>query len=184
MKILKGLAITLIIGISIFINNFIYAINDNYPIDENLKEQITAKTNYIEINKIPQELVGRIILAEDNKFYEHKGYSLINVAKNILNVLSVGQMPKNNKTITQQLAQNLFLSNENNKNNNLQELVLAVQLERNFTKDEILEMYLNLTNFGLGATGIQEASQTYFQKNPQDLTIAECEYLVNLLWVS
>lgn len=183
MKILRVLVMTVIICISVFINNFIYAVNDNYPIDENLKQQVATKTPfYVDIKRIPEELVWKIIFAEDNKFYEHKGYSIIGLVKSFLTHIKEGQMHEDSQTITQELANNLFLSQDKTMNRKLKELVLVVQLERYYSKDEILEMYLNVTNFGLGTTGIQEASQKYFQKNTWDLTTSECEHLANSLW--
>ncbi|MBS1913262.1 MAG: PBP1A family penicillin-binding protein [Bacteroidetes bacterium] len=138
--------------------------------------------SYIRFDSIPPAFVDALIATEDQKFYDHWGVNLERIIKALVkNVLSMNLAKEGASTITQQLARNLYLSQEVTISRKLREQFTAVQIERTYTKHEIIEMYANTVYFGHGAYGIQVASEIYFGKRPMDLTVDECAYLVGVL---
>ena len=150
---------------------------DGEPLDEYyIKNRTTA-----ELKNVPRDLIAALIATEDRDFYNHWGINLwgnVRAAWTDLVTLSPRQGAS---TITQQLARNLYLSQEKSVMRKLREMASAVQIERTHTKNEILEMYLNVAYFGRGAYGIEAASQVYFGKDVNQLSIAESVYLVGIL---
>ena len=126
----------------------------------------------VSIDKIPKHTQRAFIAIEDNRFYEHGGIDYRGTARALVSTLS-GSEVQGGSTITQQLAKNAFLTQERSIVRKIKEAFIAKELEHKYTKDEILTMYLNRIYFGQGAYGIESASQYYFGKHVQDLTIAE-----------
>lgn len=134
----------------------------------------------IKLEDIPEYMKWSTILVEDKKFYEHQGFDLKGIARAvILDVLTLSKS-QGGSTLTQQLIKNALLTNEKAVSRKIKELVLAYQIERKFSKDQILQMYFNEIPYGSVAYGIQSASQYYFKKNAKDLTIAEGAVLAAL----
>ncbi|OGY92679.1 MAG: hypothetical protein A3H70_04955, partial [Candidatus Komeilibacteria bacterium RIFCSPLOWO2_02_FULL_48_11] len=134
----------------------------------------------IKLEDIPEFVKWATILVEDKKFYEHKGFDLRGMARAlIIDVLTVSTA-QGGSTLTQQLIKNALLSNEKVLSRKVKELVLAYQIERKFSKDQILQMYFNEIPYGSTAYGLQSASQYYFKKDAKDLTVAEGAALVAL----
>jgi penicillin-binding protein 1A len=141
-----------------------------------IKNRTTAR-----LKDVPRDVIAALIATEDRDFYSHWGINLwgnIRAAWTDLITLSPRQGAS---TITQQLARNLYLSQAKNAMRKLREMASAVQIERCHTKNEILEMYLNVAYFGRGAYGIEAASQVYFGKDVNQLTTAEGAYLIGIL---
>lgn len=137
---------------------------------------------YIRFDSIPRPFVEALIATEDQKFYDHWGVNVERIVKAVVkNVLSMDLTKEGASTITQQLARNLYLSQEVTVSRKLREQLTAVQIERTYTKNEIMEMYANAVYFGHGAYGIQVAAEIYFGKLPIELTVDECAYLVGVL---
>jgi 1A family penicillin-binding protein len=134
----------------------------------------------ISLKDVPQSLIDATIVTEDRTFYEHKGFSLSGIARALWSDLKSGSIVEGGSTITQQLAKNLFLTHEQTLQRKLREALLTLQLELNYSKDEILEQYLNVIYYGYGAYGIEMASQTYFAKSAKDLTLAESAMLAGI----
>ncbi len=136
----------------------------------------------VTIDQIPKHLKEAVITTEDRDFYQHMGFDpkrLIGAAvQNLLNRDIYGQGAS---TITQQLVKNAILSTEKTYDRKIKELILSIELEQIFTKDEILQIYLNEIPFGSTAYGVQAASELYFDKNIQDLTIAEGAVLAAII---
>jgi penicillin-binding protein 1A len=125
-------------------------------------------------------LLKAIVATEDSRFYTHHGVDLVGVGRAALyDVLHRGTH-EGASTITMQLARNLFLSPEQDFERKIKEMLLALQIEKKFTKDEILELYLNQIYFGSGAYGVQQAAHTFYGKNAKDLTIAESALIAGL----
>jgi penicillin-binding protein 1A len=122
-----------------------------------------------------------VIAIEDRRFYSHFGIDPIGLARAMYSNLVAGRTVQGGSTLTQQLAKNLFLSPDRTLERKVQEVLLAFWLEHNFTKDQILEMYLNRVYFGSGAYGVEAASRRYFQKPAQDVNLAEAALLAGLL---
>lgn len=134
----------------------------------------------VELTEVPEYLKKAIILKEDKRFYKHWGIDIFGVARAFLTNLRAGRVIQGASTITQQLARNLFLSMERTWIRKLKEAILAVKIERVFSKDEILEMYLTNIYFGQGAYGVEAAAEKYFGKHVKDLTLPECALLASL----
>lgn len=134
----------------------------------------------IDINKVPQNLQNAFIAAEDNRFYEHIGIDPIGIFRAIFANLTNRGIAQGGSTITQQLAKNAFLSQEQTLKRKIQEAMLALEIEHKYSKKEILEMYMNQIYFGQGAYGIQTAAKTYFNKDVNELTLTQYAMLAGL----
>lgn len=134
----------------------------------------------VSIEQVPEITRQAFIAVEDARFYEHKGLNLPSIARAVLKNIKAGKYVEGGSTITQQTAKNLYLSREKTFLRKFKEAWLALQLERKYSKDQILEMYLNQIYFGEGAYGIEVASQTYFGKPAQQLDLAESALLAGL----
>ncbi|MFN4111767.1 MAG: penicillin-binding protein 1A, partial [Ignavibacteria bacterium] len=202
----KGILISLLISIVLFIVFIVYIFSglpsfeelenprpyyasNVYASDGRLIGQFFIQ-NRIEvgIDSIPKHLINALIATEDRKFYKHWGLDIDRIAKAIFfNVITLSRRSGGASTITQQLARNLYKLVEKEQNpldlalRKIREMITAVQLERNFTKNEILEMYLNISYFGRGNYGIEAAARNYFGKTVKDLTLRESTILISLL---
>lgn len=146
-----------------------------------LKDFYMERRILVPLKEIPPHMVDALLSTEDKRFYNHWGVDLIRVPKALLVNFKQGKWAQGFSTLTQQLARNLFLTRKKSLSRKCKEIITAVRIERSYSKDEILEMYLNQFYFGRGAYGIQAAAQTYFGKIPLDLKIEECALLVGLL---
>jgi len=136
---------------------------------------------YVALKDIAPIAQKAVVSAEDKNFYKEPGFSVAGIANAFYqNLISVGQ-GGGGSTITQQLVKNALLSNQRNFLRKYQELVLSIEVERRYSKDEILEMYLNSVYFGEGSFGIEDAAKTYFGKSARDLDTAQATMLIGLL---
>lgn len=135
---------------------------------------------FVPIDKIPLDLQHATVAIEDSRFYKHMGVDFVGVARAVYQNFRRGHMAQGGSTLTQQLARNIYLTREKKLSRKLQEMVLAYQLERNYSKEQILELYLNQVYYGSKAYGVQSASKVYFGKDVKDLTLAECAMLAGL----
>lgn len=133
----------------------------------------------IPIDSIPKEMINALISTEDIRFYKHWGVDVFRFIKS--RVKNLWRMREGASTITQQLARNLYLSAEVTMTRKFREWITALQIERTYTKDEILSLYLNVMYFGRGAYGVEAAAQAYFDKPVTKLTLSECAFLVGIL---
>jgi len=138
------------------------------------------KRTVISFSDMPQSMKQATLAAEDAEFYNHPAFDIKSIARAILNnVLRCGPI-QGGSTITQQLAKNSFLTSEKTIVRKIKELILAIRLEQQYTKDKIFEMYLNQIPYGSNAYGIEAASQSFFEKPAKDLDVAESALLVAL----
>lgn len=135
----------------------------------------------IDVKDMPPHLVQAVIAIEDRRFYRHHGLDPVGLLRAVASNLRLGHVAQGGSTITQQLAKNLFLSHERTLKRKIQEALLALWLERQLTKDEILSAYLNRVYFGAGAYGVDAASRAYFDKPAKDITLYEAAVLAGLL---
>jgi len=148
-----------------------------------LSELFLQKRVFVELNIIPKHMQEAVIASEDRRFYEHWGLSLRSVARAIsINILSLSYR-QGFSTLTQQLARNLYktIGFEDSILRKIKEVITAVQIERTYTKDEILEMYLNTVHFGHGTYGVEAATKRFFGKESNELSVDESALLVGLL---
>lgn len=136
--------------------------------------------HYVPLSDMPKVLGQAIISVEDTRFYNHRGFDILSIARAVLVNVEAGEIQEGASTITQQTVKNLFLTNDRTFTRKAEELVLSMNMEKDFSKDKILEIYLNVIYFGSNFYGIYDAAQGYFGKEPAALTIAECAMLAGL----
>lgn len=147
-----------------------------------IRDSVMAKQkpNFVPLDKIPLNVKQAIVSVEDSRFYSHFGFDIAGIARAAFVNVQSGEIEEGASTITQQVIKNLFLSSEQTIGRKIEELILAVDMEQNFTKEEILELYLNTIYFGSDFYGIGEASVGYFDKQPLELNLAEAAMLAGL----
>jgi penicillin-binding protein 1A len=149
-----------------------------YDKDNNLiAELFTERRIFIPINKIPLNLKNAFIAIEDKDFFKHWGISIKGIIRAFSRILLKMKIVEGGSTITQQLAKTIFLTRDKTLIRKIKEALITIQFEKNYSKDEILQFYINQIYFGSGAYGVQAAARIYFNKNIQDLNLAECATL-------
>jgi len=138
------------------------------------------KRTIISFKEIPDYLKWATIVAEDVHFYSHPAFDLKAILRALITNIKEGEFSQGGSTITQQLAKNLFLTPEKTINRKIKEIFLAIELESRYSKDEILELYLNQIPYGSNAYGVEAASQIYFNKSARELNLAEAAILASL----
>ncbi|HVT01225.1 MAG TPA: PBP1A family penicillin-binding protein, partial [Patescibacteria group bacterium] len=141
----------------------------------------SSNKDYVDYDNISNFVKEAAIASEDREFYSHHGFSLRGIARSVVLDYQNKSLAYGGSTITQQLAKNTLLSQNRDFTRKFQELILAIELENEYSKKDILEMYLNSAYFGEGAFGIEDAAKTYFNKDAKDLTLGEASYLIGIL---
>ncbi|MBS4193530.1 transglycosylase domain-containing protein [Lederbergia citri] len=153
-----------------------------YDKDEDEASKISAnRIEGVSIDKVPSNLQNAIIAIEDHRFKEHKGFDVQGIMRAVFLNLKSGRISAGGSTITQQLTKVALLSPERTFKRKLEELFLAVEMEKTYSKDEILEMYMNQVYFGSGAYGVQNASRKYFGKDVENITLSEAATLAGII---
>lgn len=150
-----------------------------YHFKESLEAKVDRK-QFVSSKDIPDMMKKAIVATEDRRFYDHGALDLVSVTRALVTNYMAGQTLEGGSTIAQQTVKNIFLSHDRTLSRKVEELALAVQLEKKYTKDEILELYLNTIYFGHGAYGIKDAARTYFGKDVKDLNVSQCAMLAGL----
>ena len=145
-----------------------------------LAEVYEENRELVPITDVPKDLQNATVAIEDSRFYKHPGVDPRGIARAIYQNVRKGRRAQGGSTLTQQLARNIYLTREKKISRKLKEILLALQLERNFTKEQILELYMNQVYYGSGSYGVQTASTVYFGKNVKDLSLAESALLAGL----
>ncbi len=150
-----------------------------------IAEYARERRIFVPINTIPKRVIAAFLSAEDKRFYEHGGVDFQGIARAVFKAVEAkiqgsDKRAEGGSTITQQVAKNFLLSSERSMARKLKEAILAIRIERAYSKDKILELYLNEIYFGIGAYGIAAASLSYFNKELQDLSVEEVAYLAAL----
>ena len=150
-----------------------------------ISEYARERRIFVPINTIPKQMIAAFLSAEDSRFYQHGGLDFQGIARAVYKLVQAKIQGKVRRvegasTITQQVAKNFLLSNERSMERKLKEAILAIRIERAYSKDKILELYLNEIYLGIGAYGVAAASLSYFNKELKDLTIEEVAYLAAL----
>ncbi|WP_409274204.1 transglycosylase domain-containing protein [Neobacillus sp. SCS-31] len=153
-----------------------------YDVHEKVASKVTAnKSEGIPIKEVPEHMKNAVIAIEDHRFYKHNGVDLIGITRAFFKNLMAGSVVEGGSTITQQLTKNAILDSEKTYSRKLKEAFLAREIENEYSKDEILQMYLNTIYFGDGAWGINRAAKKYFGKEAKDLTLGESAMLAGLI---
>lgn len=145
-----------------------------------IAERFLEKRIPVPIDQIPDQLKAALIATEDRQFYRHSGIDIKGILRAIVKDILAGQFVEGASTITQQLAKTLFLTREKTIVRKVREAILAIQLERRYTKDEILNLYLNQIYFGSGAYGVESAAQRYFGIPAAKMDLAQCALIAGL----
>lgn len=181
------LSLLLMAPLAIYISYFVTTL----PRVEEMKGCLTAKmfsvklcpgsASYARLDQISPYLKSAVIISEDSSFYSHNGFSFEEIKESILQNFESRRYARGASTVTQQLAKNVFLSQDKTIIRKFKEALLTYQIEQKFTKDQILERYLNVVQYGKSIFGVKAAAQHYFQKHPQELNLLESAYLTLLL---
>lgn len=153
-----------------------------YDKDGDVATEISTNRNKgVEISELPDYVGNAVVAIEDHRFYEHNGFDLKGITRAFFKNLFAGRITGGGSTLTQQLTKNALLSPERTYKRKIEELFLALEIEKKYEKDEILQMYINQVYFGHGAWGIDQAANKYFNKSASELTISEAALLAGLL---
>ncbi len=161
--------------------SYIWVMDENGEFHEDQAVQAETKSEWVNFEEIPEAMKNAIIAIEDRRFYEHHGVDWIRTGGAILNL--VGNRSGSNfggSTLTQQLIKNLTEEDEVSLTRKLKEIFRALNFEKQYSKDEILETYLNVVNFGSGCLGVQAAANLYFDKDIQDCSVAQCAAIAGI----
>lgn len=151
-----------------------------WSIEDAVNERVRRIPHYVSLDNIPRSLQQAVIAVEDARFYSHSGFDVMGIARAAVVNVEAGEIEEGASTITQQLVKNLFLTSEPSFSRKAEEVLLAMNVERHFSKNKIIELYLNTIYFGSNYYGVYDASQGYFGKDPKDLTVAESAMLAGL----
>lgn len=168
----------------VFDKNMLEAQNtsiDIYDMENNKINATSGKKALVKLENLPKYVPECFVSIEDKDFYKHKGLNYKRIAKAFFSNLKSHSFKEGASTISQQLIKNTHLSNEKTIARKINEMALAKELERNFSKNEIMETYLNVIYFGNGAYGLENASQTYFSKPASELTLSESALLAGMI---
>ncbi|MBW1678180.1 MAG: penicillin-binding protein 1A [Deltaproteobacteria bacterium] len=148
--------------------------------DRKIAEFFKERRIVVPLSKMPKMLISAFVAAEDSRFFQHEGIDLFSIARAFFKNIEAGTIIQGGSTITQQVAKSFFLSPEKSYSRKVREAILAYRIDKTFTKDEILFLYLNQIYLGHGAYGVEAAAGNYFGKSAVDLNLAECAMLAGL----
>ncbi|MGL4656781.1 MAG: biosynthetic peptidoglycan transglycosylase [Sarcina sp.] len=143
-------------------------------------EKIQRDVNFTKLKDVSDDFLVAIVAIEDRRFYEHKGIDFIALGRALVNNIKAGEIIEGGSTITQQLAKNLYFDSEQKFTRKVAEVLLAKEIEGKYTKEEILELYINIIYYGNDSYGIKAATNGYFGKNPKDITYKEATLLAGV----
>lgn len=184
-KIIKVVSIILLILISIMF----LVIENGYDMYKNalretsveeMVKSVKEKENYTKLEELPEMYINAVISVEDHRFYKHNGIDIIAIGRAAINDIKAMEYIEGGSTITQQLCKNLYFTQEKKITRKIAEVFMAFKMEKNYEKDEILELYLNSSYFGDGYETVKEATRGYFNKEPNQMTDYECILLAGI----
>lgn len=151
----------------------------NEPLEDVVK-QIQSKKNYTKFENLPKTYINAVIAVEDHRFYDHKGIDIIGIGRAIITDIRKKDLVEGGSSITQQLAKNLYFSLNKDLDRKIAETFMAWKLEKNYSKEEIFELYVNTSYFGSGYYTIKDASLGYFKKEPIKMNAYECTMIAGI----
>ena len=186
MRILKKLLLLLciivvIIGVGMTLQGYqIYkeAIEEISLSDK--KTSVQSEDSYTTVQNLPEDYLNAVVSVEDRRFYEHGAVDVRSIGRAIVTNIKERELTEGGSTITQQLAKNLYFSQKKELSRKIAEIFMAFEMEKQYTKEEILELYINTSYFGEGYYGIAEASQGYFNKVPSKMSLKESTLLAGV----
>ena len=143
-------------------------------------EELQDKENYTQYRDVPEIYYKALVAVEDRRFYKHNGFDIIGSARAIYNDIKAWELLEGGSTISQQLAKNLYFPQDNTLRRKIAEIFMAMKIEREYEKEDVLEFYVNGIYYGSGYYSIYDASVGYFGKAPKEMTDYECTLLVGI----
>lgn len=143
-------------------------------------EELQDKENYAQYRDVPEIYYKALVAVEDRRFYKHNGFDIIGSARAVYNDIKAWELLEGGSTISQQLAKNLYFPQDNTLQRKIAEIFMAMKIERDYEKEDVLEFYVNGIYYGSGYYSIYDASMGYFEKEPKDMTDYECTLLVGI----
>ena len=180
--ILFVLILIIVVGSVVILNGYnLYKTTINEKSLSDKISQIKSDKKYVSINDVPSYYTNAIIAVEDHRFKEHGAIDVISIGRAIVSNIQAKDFNEGGSTITQQVAKNLYFIGEDDVfSRKVAEIFVAIDLEKNYSKDEILEFYINTIYFGEGYYGIKEASTGYYKKEPKDMNLDESTMLAGV----
>lgn len=152
---------------------------ENMPISQKI-EELRSDKNYVSIENLPKDYLNAVIATEDRRFYEHGPIDIVSIGRAIYVNIRDAELKEGGSTITQQLAKNMYYITEEDSVRKIAELFTAFDLENECSKEEILELYVNISYFGDGYYGIGEAAKGYLDKEAKDMTLDESTLMAGI----
>lgn len=186
MKFIKRIILLILIVAAFIAGGVIYRGWDMYKeaVEEASIEQkvseIRSIDHYTAYSQLPDTYIEAVIAVEDRRFRRHGGFDLISTARAVVRNLRSGELKEGGSTITQQLARNMYFEQDKDLSRKIAEIFVAIDIEKEYDKDEILELYVNTIYFGSGYYNIYDASKGYFGKLPGELNDYECTMLAGI----
>lgn len=187
MNLLKKLLLLLLTLAIIFV---IYFLMCGYPLYKkaikekplaNKVSEIRSNENFVSYNDLPKNLVDATVAVEDHRFWNHGAIDPLGIARAMFSNIKAKEAVEGGSSITQQVAKNLyFMEEKENFNRKSAELIMSYEIDKTYSKEEIIELYVNTIYYGNGYYGIRSASKGYFNKEPKDLTLDECTLLAGV----
>lgn len=186
MKVIKKV---IFMGILVAVSITLLVIGNGYNMYKNALEEITLsekvtsireKENYTKIGEIPEMYKNAVISVEDHRFYKHNGIDIIAIGRALVNDVKAMDFVEGGSTITQQLSKNIYFTQEKKVTRKIAEVFMAFEIEKEYDKDQILELYLNTSYFGDGYYTAKEACKGYFNKELKEMTDYECILLAGI----
>ncbi|WP_346930004.1 biosynthetic peptidoglycan transglycosylase [Clostridium sp.] len=187
---MKKLLVKLTLGFIVFMTIIgVFVFQDGYSLyraatsEIGIQEKINSirsSEDYTTIDGISKEFLDAIVSVEDHRFYNHNGIDLIAIGRSVISNIDAGKIVMGGSTITQQLAKNLFFTHEQKLERKIAEVFVVRELEKNYSKKEILELYVNVIYYGDGYSGIKQASRGYFNTSPSEITLSQSLLLAGL----
>lgn len=181
-RIVLGITICLVVAGLVFVGNSYHVYKEalrQIPLAEKV-EMIQSKENYTQIEEMPKIYIDAVLSVEDHRFYKHGGIDMIALGRAMVNDIRAMAFVEGGSTITQQLAKNIYFTQEKKISRKASEAFMAFKIEREYEKDEILELYLNTSYFGDGYYTVKEATKGYFDKEPNEMTDYEAILLAGI----
>ena len=175
------LAIILVTGIVFTVQGYLFYREQSS--DENITakiKEIQESENYVTLEELPQSYLNAVVAVEDHRFYNHGAIDIIAIGRAIVTNIKNFDFVEGGSTITQQIAKNIFFTQDESMVRKIAEIFMAFKLESMYDKDEILEIYVNNSYFGYGYTGIKEACNGYLGKDPMEMTLYDASLLAGV----
>ncbi|MBQ3409084.1 MAG: transglycosylase domain-containing protein [Clostridia bacterium] len=170
--------LALIFGLSGY-NYYNKAVSE-IALEEKVK-QVQSDESFVKYDDLPKNLIDATVAVEDHRFWEHGSIDLVSIGRAIFSNIKAGEAKEGGSTITQQVSKNLYFMNDKyNRDRKIAELIMSSKLEKNYSKQQIFELYVNTIYYGNGYYGIKAAAKGYFNKDPKDLTLSECTLLAGV----